>query len=50
MPAKRNVAEFQNRTKKMREIAENICDWEEYNFVLRFVADCEKMITGARRT
>ena len=48
MQAKKNVAEFRNRAKKVREIAEDIYDWDEDNFVLRFVADCEEIVETTR--
>jgi hypothetical protein len=43
MLPKRKVADFRDRAKKVREIAESIDDWDKYNFVLRFVSDCEKI-------
>ena len=48
MPTKRKVAAIKNRAQKVREIAETIDDWDKYIFVLRFVADCEKILAVAQ--
>lgn len=43
------VAEFGRRADKVREIAEGIFDKTERRFLLKFVADCQKLAVGKAR-
>ena len=45
MQGKGETDDFPSRAAKVREIAEGIFDKDEREFIIRFVNDCEKIVT-----